>query len=59
MLFDWPSKATFGRIVSKNAIYEHIHVKTSLKELFVSQVERIAWDYKLAPETINISASRA
>jgi hypothetical protein len=58
-VFDWPAKAAFGRTVPKNAIYEHAHVKTSLKELFVSQVERIVWDYKLAPETINTPASDA
>lgn len=59
MLFDWPSKAAYGRPVPKNAIYEHGHVKTALKELFVNQVDRIVWEYKLAPETINIPASDA
>ena len=31
----------------------------AVKRLFVSQVEQIAWQYKLAPETINLKGSKA
>lgn len=55
-LFNFPKSAEFGRVVPKNKIYEHGQVNTRLKELFVGQVEQIVWQYKLAPETINLPA---
>lgn len=52
----YPKQAAFGRNLPKNKIYEHSGAKTRLKELFVEQVEQIVWQYKLAPETINLPA---
>lgn len=52
----YPKQATFGRNVPKNKIYEHSDANTRLKDLFVEQVEQIVWQYKLAPETINLPA---
>jgi hypothetical protein len=55
-LIAYPKQATFGRVLPKNKIYEHSGANTRLKELFVEQVEQIVWQYKLAPETINLPA---
>jgi Domain of unknown function (DUF4391) len=55
-LFAYPKQATFGRVLPKNKIYEHSGANTRLKDLFVEQVEQIVWQYKLAPETINLPA---
>jgi len=55
-LVSYPKQAEFGRVLPKNKIYEHGAVKTRLKERFVEQVEQIVWQYKLAPETINLPA---
>ncbi len=55
-LFAYPKQAAFGRVLPKNKIYEHSGANTRLKELFVEQVEQIVWQYKLAPETINLPA---
>lgn len=52
----YPKKATFGRNLPKNKIYEHSGANTRLKDLFIEQVEQIVWQYKLAPETINLPA---
>lgn len=52
----YPKQATFGRPLPKNKIYEHSGANTKLKDLFVGQVEQIVWQYKLAPETINLPA---
>ncbi|MBA2660195.1 MAG: DUF4391 domain-containing protein [Nitrosospira sp.] len=52
----YPKQAVFGRNLPKNKIYEHSGANTRLKELFVEQVEQIVWQYKLAPETINLPA---
>lgn len=52
----FPKQAAFGRVLPKNKIYEHSGAKTRLKDLFVTQVEQIVWQYKLAPETIKLPA---
>lgn len=53
---NYPAKAAFGRTLPKNKIYEHSKANTRLKDLFVKEVEQIVWEYKLAPETINLPA---
>ncbi|MCP5405182.1 MAG: DUF4391 domain-containing protein [Pseudomonadaceae bacterium] len=59
MLFDYPIKAAFGRVLPKSKIYEHAGPSKGLKELFVRQVDQIVWKYKLAPETINLPSTKA
>ena len=56
VLFQFPAQAAFGRVLPKNKIYEKARPSTTVKELFVSQVSQITWQYKLAPETINLPA---
>lgn len=55
----YPAQAAFGRALPKSKIYTHSHAGTRLKNLFVQQVEQIVWQYKLAPETINLPAQPA
>lgn len=57
--FDYPKAAAFGRVVPKSRIYEHAGVGTALKDRFVNQVDQIVWKYKLAPETMNLAATKA
>lgn len=57
-LFVYPANAAFGRVIPKNRIYEQGRIAKSLRERFVSQVDRITWAYKLAPETVNLPSSR-
>lgn len=52
----YPSQASFGRPVPKSKIYDNGRVSARLKDLFVKQVEQIVWQYKLALETIHLSA---
>ncbi|QXG53206.1 DUF4391 domain-containing protein [Pantoea jilinensis] len=56
---NYPKQAVFGRTLPKNKIYEHSGANTRLKDLFVEQVDQIVWQYKLAPETINLLARPA
>ena len=58
MLFDWPSSATFGRVIPKSRIYEQVRAGASLRRQFVKEVERITWACKLAPETVNLPATK-
>lgn len=58
-LFDYPRSASVGRVVPKTRIYEHAGVDAALKDRFVEQVDQILWRFKLAPETINLNATRS
>lgn len=57
--FEYPRQTNFGRIVPKDKIYANANASTALKNRFIDQVERITWAHKLAPETINISATKS
>jgi hypothetical protein len=52
--YSYPAKASFGRVIPKNRIYEHGRLGKALRERFVAQVDRITWACKLAPETTNL-----
>jgi hypothetical protein len=58
-LYDWPRASAYGRVIPKNKIYEHAGANTALRELFVREVDQIVWSHKLAPETINLAATKA
>jgi hypothetical protein len=57
VLFDYPTKARFGRKIPKSKLYENASVNTKLKDKFVNQIEKIIWQYKLAPNTLNLDAT--
>jgi hypothetical protein len=57
-LYDWPRAAAFGRVIPKTKIYEHAGANTGLRELFVREVDQIVWSHKLAPETVNLAATK-
>lgn len=54
LLYRWPPAAKFGSRVPKEKFYEQGTVSTAVREKFVSEVQRIAWAYKLAEATINL-----
>jgi len=56
-LFSFPKPSAFGKVLAKSKIFEHTVVKSKIKKLFVSEVEKITWSYKLSPATINLPAS--
>ena len=57
MLYDYPQKAYFGKVIAKSKFYEYGNISTAIKEKFVSQIEKIIWQYKLASETINLAST--
>jgi len=57
-LYDWPKATAFGRVVPKSKIYTHASATTALKARFVEQVDQINWAHKLAPETVNLPATK-
>ena len=52
----FPEYAKVGRIVAKENFYSGID--TTTKNLFQSEISRITWEYKLAPNTINLPAKK-
>ena len=57
MLFDYPTKARFGRKIPKSKLYENASVNTKLKDKFINQIDKIIWQYKLAPNTLNLDVT--
>ena len=55
-LVGYPAKAAFGRVLPKSKIYEHGRASARARDLFVKQVDQIIWQFKLAPETVNLPA---
>ncbi len=43
----------------KNKIYEHTSPSSTIKQYFIRQVQQIVWEYKLAPETINLPQTKS
>ncbi|MBI1492440.1 DUF4391 domain-containing protein [Halocynthiibacter styelae] len=58
-LYDYPKTALLKRVVPKTRIYERVQATTALKDKFVAQVDQITWRVKLAPETINLPATKS
>lgn len=53
-MFAYPKQAAFGRVLPKSKIYQHARPTRRVQQLFVDQISRIVWQYKLSPETVNL-----
>lgn len=53
-MFTYPEKARYGRVIPKTKIFEKAHVTSSMRKLFAAQVDKLVWEYKLAPDTVNL-----
>lgn len=58
-LYNFPDSTALKRVVPKSRIYDHAGATTALKNRFVKEVDQITWAYKLAPETLNLPASKS
>ena len=54
MMFAYPAKAEFNRVLPKVKIYANAKPSKRVKALFVSQVGEIVWQYKLSRDTVNL-----
>lgn len=50
----FPGSAVIRRNMPKEAFYKNLQLSREIRNKFVSDVQRIVMEYKLAPETINI-----
>jgi hypothetical protein len=55
-LYIFPKNAAYGKVLPKNKIYEHAVPSNRIKKLFIREIEKIVWSYKLSPETVNLPA---
>lgn len=55
-LFEYPQQAALYRVLPKSKIYENTNPSNVLRQKFITQVDKIIWQYKLASETINLAA---
>lgn len=55
-MIKFPEYAKVGRIVAKEKFYSGIDATT--KNLFQNDISRVVWEYKLAPNTINLPAKK-
>ena len=52
----FPEYTKVGRVVAKENFYGNID--TATKNLFQNEISRVIWEYKLAPNTINLPAKK-
>ena len=50
-----PKTCEVNRFIAKKKFYEHTNMSETIKNSFVNDIEKITWDYKLAPDTLNLS----
>lgn len=55
-MITFPERTKVGKIVAKEYFYKNIDAAT--KNLFQSEIARIIWEYKLAPNTINLPVKK-
>lgn len=58
-LIDYPERARVGRVVPKNRIMVSGTPGRRVRDQLTAQVAQITWQYKLAPETLNLKGSKA
>lgn len=53
--WQFPAAAKFGRVISKEKLYQQVSASQAVKQLFVEQVSQIKWAYKLSDATVNLA----
>jgi len=57
VFFEYPEKSRFGRKIPKSKFYDNANFNAKLKDKFINQIDKIVWQYKLAPNTLNLDAT--
>lgn len=57
--YAFPEASRFGKKLPKEKIYQYATPTNAIKQLFIKRLDRIIWQFKLAPETINIPATQS
>jgi len=57
MLFNYPPLALLGRIIAREKIFRQAKADTKTQAEFSRAIKQLRWQYKLAPQILNIAAS--
>ncbi len=58
-LYAYPPQTALRRVIPKTRIYDGAGASTALRERFAREVDQILWAHKLAPETLNLPATKS
>ena len=58
-MLDLPKSTAFGRIIPKDRLYKNGGANREVQEIFAGQVERVRWQNKISPDTMNIGIGTA
>lgn len=57
-ILNLPASTIVDRVVSKEKIYSHGDVNSSVKRKFIDQIDKIVWSNKISPQTLNVSSGQ-
>lgn len=55
-MFAYPEKARYGRPIPKTKVFEKSGATSSIRKRFAAGIDKLVWEYKLSPETVNLPA---
>lgn len=58
-LYHYPPQTALKRVIPKTRIFTGATASTALRERFTREVDQILWAHKLAPETLNLPATKS
>ena len=58
-LYHYPPQTALKRVIPKTRIFNGATASTALRERFAREVDQILWAHKLAPETLNLPATKS
>lgn len=58
-LYSYPPQTALRRVIPKSRILSATPASTALRDRFTREVDQILWAHKLAPETLNLPATKS
>ena len=55
MAIELPKSTEFNKKIPKQKFYENLEISPALKKIFIEQVDKILWSYKIASSTTNLA----
>jgi hypothetical protein len=55
MAIELPKSTEFNKKIPKQKFYENLEISPALKKIFIEQVDKILWSYKIASSTANLA----
>lgn len=57
-LLSFPKRSIVDSNIPKSKIYVNINATQKIKDLFIKEVDKIRWEYKVSNVTVNLSANK-